>query len=234
MAVEPPLSPWDFGDPASFSAHDDVVGLGADLEPGTLLAAYRRGIFPMPSGRSDHAPAWFCPVRRAILPLDRLRVTRSLAKSSRRFEIRVDSAFDEVLIGCADPDRPHGWIDDDIHRAYVRLHELGWAHSVECWRDGKLAGGLYGVAIGGLFAGESMFHVERDASKVALAALVDLMTGSDADLSAGETPGQRLIDVQWLTPHLSSLGAIEVTRAGYLNRLARALSLPLPSAFTHR
>lgn len=161
-------------------------------------------------------------------------MTRSLAKSSRRFEIRVDSAFDEVLIGCADPDRPHGWIDDDIHRAYVRLHELGWAHSVECWRDGKLAGGLYGVAIGGLFAGESMFHVERDASKVALAALVDLMTGSDADLSAGETPGQRLIDVQWLTPHLSSLGAIEVTRAGYLNRLARALSLPLPSAFTHR
>lgn len=223
MAVEPPLSPWDFGDPASFSAHDDVVGLGADLEPGTLLAAYRRGIFPMPSGRSDHAPAWFCPVRRAILPLDRLRVTRSLAKSTRRFEIRVDSAFDEVLVGCADPDRPHGWIDDDIHRAYVRLHELGWAHSVETWRDGRLVGGLYGVAIGGLFAGESMFHWETDASKVALLGLVELLADDLAD--------RRLLDVQWQTPHLATLGVVTVPRTTYLSRLSAALELPLPLGF---
>ena len=224
MAVEPLPSAWDFGDPETYSAHDDVVGLGADLEPGTLLAAYRQGVFPMPSGRRDHAPAWFSPVRRAILPVDGMRVSRSLAKARRRFEIRVDTAFDEVVTGCADPSRPHGWIDHDIHRAYVRLFELGWAHSVECWREGNLVGGVYGVAIGGLFAGESMFHAERDASKVALLGLVEI-------LAAAPQPTARVLDVQWQTPHLSSLGAVELPRAAYLARLARALPLDPPPAF---
>jgi leucyl/phenylalanyl-tRNA--protein transferase len=148
-------------------------------------------------------------------------------QARKRFEIRVDSAFDDVVAACADPGRPGAWISDDIRRAYHRLHRLGWAHSVEAWTpDGKLAGGLYGVAIDGLFSGESMFHAPepwgRDASKVALAALVDL-------LEIDHRP-ERLLDVQWATPHLTSLGAIEVPRTEYLIRLSAALRLPLPAA----
>ena len=116
-------------------------------------------------------------MRRGVLPLDRLRVSRSLRRSCREFEVRIDSAFEAVVARCADPSRPQGWIDRDIRSAYQRLHELGWAHSVETWRDGELVGGLYGVAIGGLFAGESMFHHARDASKVALVALVVSIPG---------------------------------------------------------
>jgi leucyl/phenylalanyl-tRNA--protein transferase len=224
MPVEPPPSRWTFGDPAGFDRLDDLVAIGADLEPGTLLAAYRRGLFPMPSGSPGDPMYWFCPVRRGVLPLDRLRVSRSTRRARREFEIRVDTAFADVVTGCAEPSRPSGWIDDDIAAAYLQLHELGWAHSVEAWRDGQLAGGLYGVAIGGLFAGESMFHRVRDASKVALAALVDLLTDEFAE--------QRLLDVQWLTPHLASLGAIEVPRAAYLRMLAVALRAPQPSLVT--
>ncbi|MDF1604607.1 leucyl/phenylalanyl-tRNA--protein transferase [Nocardioides sp. YIM 152315] len=198
-----------------------MVGIGADLEPGTLLAAYRRGLFPMPSGTPGDPMYWFSPVRRGVLPLEGLVVSRSLRRSCRGFEIRVDSAFAEVVDACADPERPQGWIDAEVRAAYLRLHELGWAHSVEAWRDGRLAGGLYGVAIGGLFAGESMFHRERDASKVALVGLVDLLGGADAEV--------RLLDVQWVTPHLASLGVVEIGRAAYLWRLTRALQLPLPA-----
>jgi leucyl/phenylalanyl-tRNA---protein transferase len=136
---------------------------------------------------------------------------------------RLDTAFEQVVAACADPHRPHGWISDDIRAAYLRLHELGWVHSVEAWRDGRLAGGLYGVATAGLFAGESMFHRETDASKVALVALVDLLTDEHAP--------QRLVDVQWSTPHLASLGVVEVDRAAYLDRLGAALAVPLPAAF---
>ena len=221
MPVEPPPSRWTFGDPAGFDELDDLVAIGADLEPGTLLAAYRRGLFPMPSGTPRDPMYWFCPVRRGVLPLERLRVTRSTRRSLRDFEIRVDTAFADVVAGCADPSRPSGWIDGEIAAAYLRLHELGWAHSVETWQDGRLAGGLYGVAIGGLFAGESMFHRARDASKVALVALVELL--------ADEHAGRRLLDVQWLTPHLASLGAVEVSRAAYLRALHQALPLPQPS-----
>lgn len=225
MPVEPPPSRWAFGDPAGFDELDDLVAVGADLEPGTLLAAYRHGLFPMPSGARGDPPYWFCPVRRGVIPLDGLRVSRSLRRACRDAEVRVDTAFAEVVAGCADPRRPSGWIDGDIAAAYLRLHELGWAHSVEVWRDDRLVGGLYGVAVGGLFAGESMFHRERDASKVALVALVGLLRDEHAD--------RRLLDVQWLTPHLASLGAVEVPRARYLRRLADALEVPglnLPGA----
>jgi leucyl/phenylalanyl-tRNA--protein transferase len=219
--VEPPASAWSFGDPADYDPLDDLVAVGADLEPGTLLAAYRRGLFPMPSGTPGDPAYWFCPVRRGVLPLDGLVVSRSLRRSTRDFEIRVDTAFAAVVEGCADPTREAGWIDSGIAEAYGRLHELGWAHSVEAWRDGELAGGLYGVAIGGLFAGESMFHRVRDASKVALVGLVDLLRDEHA--------ADRLLDVQWQTAHLASLGVVEVSRTTYLRRLARALEVPPPA-----
>ena len=177
MRIEPPRSDWRFPGPARFDPDDDLVAAGADLAPGTLLEAYRRGLFPMPSGRRGDPMLWFSPVRRGVLPLDGLRVSRSLRRSVRRFEIRVDTALPEVIDACADPRRPAGWIDPPIRAAYVELHRLGWVHSVEAWRDDRLAGGLYGVSIGGLFAGESMFHRETDASKVALVALVDLLAG---------------------------------------------------------
>jgi leucyl/phenylalanyl-tRNA--protein transferase len=160
--------------------------------------------------------AWWSPDPRAILPLDGLRVSRSLRRSRRDYDVRIDTAFDEVIDACADPSRPGGWIDDEIRDAYSRLHRLGWAHSVEAWRDGELAGGLYGVAIGGLFAGESMFHRATDASKVALIGLVDHL----------RSIGAVLLDVQWLTPHLESLGAVEIPRDEYLRRLARAVKVP--------
>ena len=223
MPVEPPPSQWVFDDPRMGDPDEDVVALGGDLEPGTLLAAYRSGIFPMPSERRRPPIMWFSPVHRGILPLDGLVVSRSLRRSTRHFEIRVDTAFEEVVAACADPTRAQGWISEDIAAAYVRLHELGWAHSVECWREDRLVGGLYGVAIGGLFAGESMFHRERDASKVALVALVDLMRD--------EHRADRLLDVQWVTPHLASLGAREISRPAYLDRLERALALPGLSAW---
>jgi leucyl/phenylalanyl-tRNA--protein transferase len=224
VPVEPPPSLWSFGDPARYDPSDDLVGIGADLEPGTLLAAYRRGLFPMPGSAGDPT-YWFCPVRRGVLPLDDgMVVSRSLRRSARDFEIRVDTAFSDVVEACADPRRPQGWIDGDIRAAYVRLHELGWAHSVEAWRDGRLVGGLYGVAIGGLFAGESMFHRERDASKVALLGLVTALQDEHA--------AERLLDVQWVTPHLASLGVVEVGREWYLRRLARALEVEEPSFFS--
>jgi leucyl/phenylalanyl-tRNA--protein transferase len=212
---EPPVSRWSF---APEDARDrDLVGAGADTQPGTVLAAYRRGVFPMPV---DTGPMlWWSPAGRAVLPLSNLRVSRSLARSVRRFEIRVDTAFDQVLTGCADPSREGGWIDRRMMRAYAALHRLGWVHSVEAWRDGELAGGLYGVSIGGLFAGESMFYRRTDASKVALVALVDMLRDPVAE---------RLLDVQWLTPHLASLGAVEIPRRDYLQRLREALEQPPP------
>jgi leucyl/phenylalanyl-tRNA--protein transferase len=225
VPIEPPRTPWVLPDPelADDGELDDLVAIGADLEPGTLLAAYRSGLFPMPGARRGDPTYWFSPVDRGVLPLDGLTVSRSLRRSVREFEIRVDTAFEEVVAACADPSRPQGWIDRGIRRAYGRLHELGWAHSVEAWREGRLVGGLYGVATGGLFAGESMFHRERDASKVALVALVDLLRDEHAD--------RRVLDVQWQTPHLASLGVVEVPRASYLELLRGALDVPLPTLF---
>jgi leucyl/phenylalanyl-tRNA--protein transferase len=202
-----------------------VVGIGADLEPGTILAAYRKGLFPMPV-RRPRALAWWSPDPRGLVPLDGLKVSRSLRKACVRYEVRVDTAFDEVITACADPRRPHGWIDKQVRDAYRRLHRMGWAHSVEAWTpQGELAGGLYGIAIGGLFAGESMFHRQTDASKVALVGLVERLRGGTAGDDA-------LLDVQWTTEHLVSLGAVDVARPDYLARLARALPHDLPPAFS--
>jgi leucyl/phenylalanyl-tRNA--protein transferase len=199
-----------------------VVGVGADLEPGTLLQAYRSGIFPMPvSAGGDELLAWWSPDPRGVLPLDGLRVSRSLRRSCARFEVRVGTAFEAVIDGCADPSRAGRWITPSVRDAYVRLHRLGWAHSVEAWDGSGLAGGLYGVAVGGLFAGESMFHRRTDASKVALVGLVERLRRG----------GAAILDVQWVTPHLRSLGAVEVPRAEYLERLAEAVRRPLPPAF---
>jgi leucyl/phenylalanyl-tRNA---protein transferase len=227
--IEPPPSRWTFpadvAEVAEACGDTEVAGLGADLEPGTLLAAYRHGLFPMPVRRGvREVIAWWSPDPRGVIPLDGLRIGRSLRKSCARFEVRVDTAFDEVIAACADRRRPGAWISRDVRRAYTRLHELGWVHSVEAFDTaggGRLAGALYGVAIGGLFAGESMFHRSTDASKVALVALVDL-------LRAG---GASLLDVQWVTPHLSSLGAVTVSRAEYHRRLEEALARPLPAIF---
>lgn len=214
MGEVPPPSRWAFPSPRDCDP-EGPVALGGDLEPGTLLEAYRTGLFPMPVPRSI---AWFSPDPRAILPMDSIRVSRSLRRSTRRMRVTIDSCFEEVVRACADPKRPHGWIDQDFIDAYVRLHELGWAHSVEAWLDGEFAGGLYGVAIGAFFAGESMFHRRTDASKVALVGLVEVL---------GPVPGA-LLDVQWSTPHLESLGVMEIPREEYLDRLADAVALPGP------
>ena len=206
--LEPPPSRWAFPPPAEAPARAPL-GIGADLEPGTLLAAYRSGIFPWPDdgGRL----LWWSPDPRAILPLDAFHASRSLRKARRRLAVTRDVAFAEVMRGCATAHGPT-WITPGMFAAYVRLHQLGWAHSVETWLDGALVGGVYGVAVGGLFAAESMFHRVRDASKVALAELV-------AHLVAR---GFELLDVQLLTPHLASLGAIEIARDTYLARVADA------------
>lgn len=202
----PPFSEWPDG---------DLVNAGADLEPSTLIDAYHRGVFPMEVTGLPGVLGWWSPNPRGVLPLDGLRVTRSMRQSAKRYEIRIDTCFARVMRGCADPAREDGWINDAFVAAYTRLHELGWAHSIEVFdREGELAGGLYGVRIDGLFAGESMFHVQRDASKVALRALVDLMRAS----------GMLLLDVQWCTDHLASLGAIAIGRPEYLAMLGQAVS----------
>jgi leucyl/phenylalanyl-tRNA---protein transferase len=201
---------------------DDLVGVGLDLEPETLVNAYRSGLFPMRLDGRRGPLGWWSPDPRGVLPLDGLRMSRSLRVSSRRFAVTVDQAFDAVVAGCADASRPGGWIGKDIAAAYGRLADLGIAHSIEVWdpADGQLAGGLYGVCLGGFFAGESMFHRRTDASKVALVELVRVLT---ADGVTG-----RLLDVQWTTPHLRTLGVVDVTRPLYLQRLSTALALPSP------
>ena len=192
----------------------DIVAIGADLEPGTLLAGYRAGVFPMPFER--RRLAWFSPDPRGILPLDGLHVSRSLRRSVRRFDVRMDTSFRAVIEACGDPKRSGAWINRDFVDAYGALHELGWAHSIEIFEPGTrhLVGGLYGVHIGGLFAGESMFHTATDASKVALVHLVEWLRAT----------GATLLDVQWKTDHLASLGVIEIPRSEYLSRLREAVA----------
>ncbi len=187
------------------------------LTPALLLTAYRRGVFPMADPDEGGAVYWYAPDPRGVLPLGGFRVPKNLAKlvRQRRFEVTTDRSFEAVMRACAAPaeGRETTWISDEIVAAYVALHRRGAAHSVECWDDGRLVGGLYGVALGGAFFGESMFHRARDASKVALVHLVERLRRG----------GFRLLDVQFVTDHLARFGAVEVPRAEYERRLAEAL-----------
>jgi len=208
-----PASRWEF-DPGNWPDNDCVAG-GADLEPSTIVEAYRNGAFPMPH---DGELLWWSPMKRGVLEPSRLHISRSLRRSSRRFTVTIDEDFEQVIDTCADSTRPGAWIDGPIRDAYVRLYQLGWAHSIET-RDatGALVGGLYGLSIGGLFAGESMFHRATDASKAAVAALVEVVGPSG------------LIDVQWRTPHLASLGVTEWSRERYVSAIRLLIDTPPPS-----
>lgn len=211
---QPPIPPsqWDF---AGLQPPDeDQVPVGADLRVETLLDAYVHGWFPMPVGRGRIG--WWCPDPRGVMPIDGVHVSNSLRKSCRRFDVTVDHDFEGTMRGCADPRRDQGWIDTDIIDAYTRLHALGWAHSVEVRLDGELVGGLYGVRVGSFFAGESMFHRVTDASKAAVVATAAIL----------RAVGGRLFDVQWTTPHLVSLGAIDLPRKDYLRALDGAWKTP--------
>lgn len=219
--VEPLPTTWVF-DLSEVAEDEDMVAVGGDLRAGTLLEAYRSGLFPMGLGRLGARPmAWWSPNPRGVLLPGGVHASRSLRKSLRRFEIRVDTVFREVLDACADPDREGRWITEEIADAYTELHALGWAHSIETWQDGELVGGLYGLAVGGLFAGESMFHRVTDASKAAVVATAGFVF-ADGD-------PRRLIDVQWVTDHLRTLGVVTMSRADYLERLAQAIDLEPPT-----
>src|SRR5947207_3410635 len=184
------------------------------IPPELLLQGYRLGVFPM--AMEDGTIEWFSPDPRAILPLDNFHVPHALRRLLRKkvFEIKIDNRFAEVIEACAR--REDTWINREIIESYIRMYELGQAHSVETWTSRKLAGGLYGVAIGGAFFGESMFHRVTDASKIALVALVEHLRAKKF----------ALLDTQWTTPHLQQFGAIEIPRDRYLKMLRRAVELP--------
>lgn len=190
--------------------------VGSNWNSEVILAAYRKGLFPMPldAKNNPRVISWWSPNPRGVLELADLKISRSLKKSMQAFRVTVDQEFEKVMRNCGDPSRPSGWITAEVIDAYVELHHQGYAHSIEVWdKSGQLAGGLYGLEIGGLFAGESMFHHQPDASKVALAYLVTALDdGSD-----------RLIDCQWQTEHLASLGVHEISREKYLARLPKLL-----------
>jgi leucyl/phenylalanyl-tRNA--protein transferase len=214
VPIDPGPCAWNLPDPRSAPAGDEILALGADLEASTLLAAYSSGLFPMHLESGELA--WWSPDPRGILEPASLQVSTSLRRSCRRYSVTVDTQFAEVMRGC-DERRPESWITQEFVDAYCALHELGWAHSIEVWDHDQLVGGLYGVEMGGLFAGESMFHRSRDASKVALVWLVERLAAC---------PGSRLIDVQWRTDHLATLGVTAIPRGDYLERLDAALVSP--------
>ena len=199
---------------------DGLVALGGELSPSLLLDAYSHGIFPWPDDQAGPLP-WCSPDPRAILPLDGLYISKRLQRTlrSKKFTVTSDQAFSQVLQGCAEgPGREGGtWLTQEMQAAYNHLHQLGHAHSIEAWYNGQLAGGIYGIAIGGLFSAESMFYRQRDASKVALAHLVDHLTHR----------GYQILDIQQWTPHTARLGAIEITREEYLARLKTVVDLPV-------
>jgi leucyl/phenylalanyl-tRNA---protein transferase len=208
-------SPLTFPD-ARMADAEGLVAVGGDLSVERLLAAYRSGIFPW----TVHPVSWWSPDPRGIFELDQFHVARSLAKTIRRevFQVTMDQDFKGVMEGCAEPGagRRETWIKPEFIRAYAQLHQRGHAHSVECWHNGELAGGIYGVVSGGLFAGESMFHRVTDASKVALHHLVGHLRARNF----------ALFDIQMVTPITRQLGAVEISRAQYLKRLAEALKRP--------
>lgn len=205
------MSPIRFPDPRR-STPEGLVAVGGDLRTEVLVAAYRQGIFPWPT--KGYPLVWFCPPRRAILEFDRLHIPRSLARARARttWRFSFDAAFDEVIERCAVVPRAGEsgtWITGEMIRAYKLLHRQGFAHSVEVWDGARLVGGLYGVAVGGAFAGESMFHLEANASKLGLLHLIDSLRARGAEW----------IDIQMLTPHMEALGAREITRDDFLARL---------------
>lgn len=212
------LSPI-FGTSRQWPAQD-VIGFTEEFDAALALEAYRAGVFPMPIDSYSSEMGWWSPMRRGVMEPHDIHVTRSLRKSAKHYRTTLDQSFGEVLAHCADRSRPGAWIDQRVREAYTTLHRWGHVHSVEVWdRQGRLVGGLYGVHQGAMFAGESMFHDDehgRDASKVALLRLaVELLR-----------VGVTLLDVQWLTDHLGSLGCYEIARETYLRRLSLALEQP--------
>jgi leucyl/phenylalanyl-tRNA--protein transferase len=202
--------PWI--DPA-LGEPEGLIGVGGELSPELLVRAYSEGVFPW---FSEGDPVlWWSPDPRAIIELEGLHISRRLARTLRsgKFQITVDRCFESVICACGESRIEGTWVTDEMVRAYTTLHRAGFAHSVEVWKDDKLAGGIYGVAVGGLFAGESMFHSVTDASKVALAALVERL----------RTQGFALFDVQMTTGHTERMGAVEISRAEYLRRLREAI-----------
>lgn len=215
------LPPSRYFPPAERAGPEGLLGIGGSLSPEWLLDAYQHGIFPWPMGSQDDPVPWFSPDPRAVLPLDGVHVPRRLLRTIRggRFTATTDRDFTGVIRGCAQrPSADAGtWITPQMMRAYQRLNKLGFAHSVEVWREGRLAGGVYGVALGGMFAGESMFHTERDASKVALVYLAEHL----------RRRGYALFDIQQWTAHTAQFGAVEISRRAYLRQLAAALRMPV-------
>ena len=208
-------SVWDFPTLEQMP-QDDLVILGADLKPETVIDSYQHGIFPMHIEVANKRQiGWWSPQQRGILPLNKINISKSLQKSMKKFHVSFDQAFDQVIDGCGDDKRPQGWINKEIKIAYKKLFELGYVHSVEVWnKKDELVGGLYGVEVQGLFAGESMFHKETDASKTAMVYLVNKLK---------DAGGKRLFDVQWQTPHLKSMGVIKIPRKKYLSLLPEVM-----------
>jgi len=208
-------SVWDFPTLEQMP-QDDLVILGADLKPETVIDSYQHGIFPMHIEVANKRQiGWWSPQQRGILPLNKINISKSLQKSMKKFHVSFDQAFDQVIDGCGDDKRPQGWINEEIKIAYKKLFELGYVHSVEVWnKKDELVGGLYGVEVQGLFAGESMFHKETDASKTAMVYLVKKLK---------DAGGKRLFDVQWQTPHLKSMGVIKIPRKKYLSMLPEVM-----------
>ena len=209
-------SVWDFPTPEQMPK-DDLVTLGADLKPETLIDSYKHGIFPMHLQiENKREIGWWSPQQRGILPLNKINISSSLKKSMKKYYVTFDQDFDAVIEGCGDDKRPKGWINKDIKTAYKKLFELGYVHSVEVWnKKDELVGGLYGVEVNGLFAGESMFHKQTDASKTAMVYLVNQLK---------ESGGERIFDVQWQTPHLKSMGVIKISRAKYISLLPEVMN----------
>ena len=204
---------WTFPSPELWPDDDDIVAAGADLETDTLLYAYAHGMFPMFVNKRNLA--WWSPIDRGVIPLDGLRITRSMRKSAQKFTCTINEAFTDVMTLCGSMRTDGNWITREFINAYSDLHEEGHAHSVEVWNEAdELVGGLYGVRINKFFAGESMFHIQTDASKVALMHLVELMT----------LDGMELLDTQWRTEHLETLGCIAIPREEYLQLLASAIA----------
>ena len=216
VAIEPPATRVVFPDPKE-AGRREIVAVGEDFRPGTLLSAYRMGIFPWPHEiEGETVVAWFSPYQRTLLPLGSLHWSRSLRRVLRKhpYRITVDTAFREVMLACGSERENGTWIIPSLVDGYVTLHELGWAHSVEVWSENELVGGIYGIAIGSALCAESMFHRRTDASKIAFATLAERMRDA----------GYELFDAQVMNPHLRSLGCVDVPRADYLARLTTAVA----------